>query len=53
MDWEVAPMARDAQPREDHLIPLMAVVGAGGQDEAITDFSDDMGGKAISGFRIG
>jgi aromatic ring-opening dioxygenase catalytic subunit (LigB family) len=53
MDWETAPMARDAQPREDHLIPLMAVVGAGGQDEAITDFSDNMGGKAISGFRIG
>lgn len=53
LDWSKAPMARDAQPREDHLIPLMAVVGAGGQDEAVTDFSGEIGGKAISGFRIG
>ncbi len=53
LEWASAPMARAAHPREDHLIPLMAVVGAGGQDTAITDFEGDMGGKAISGFRIG
>lgn len=53
LEWDQAPMARDAQPREDHLIPLMAVVGAGGSDPAIVDFHGDMGGKAISGFRIG
>ncbi|PHR87264.1 MAG: dioxygenase [Blastopirellula sp.] len=53
LEWDQAPMARDAQPREDHLIPLMAVVGAGGADPAIVDFQGDMSGKAISGFRIG
>lgn len=53
LQWDQAPKARDAQPREDHLIPLMAVVGAGGQDKAIVDFQSDMAGKAISGFRIG
>lgn len=53
LDWAAAPMARQAHPEEDHLIPLMAVVGAGGADPAITDFHDVMGGKAISGFRIG
>ena len=53
LQWDQAPMARNAQPREDHLIPLMAVVGAGGTDQAIVDFQGDMAGKAISGFRIG
>ncbi len=53
LEWEQAPMARDAQPREDHLIPLMAVVGAGGVDPAVVDFQGDLAGKAISGFRIG
>lgn len=53
LQWEQAPMARDAQPREDHLIPLMVVVGAGGSDRALTDYQGNMGGKAISGFRIG
>jgi aromatic ring-opening dioxygenase catalytic subunit (LigB family) len=53
LEWASAPMARQAHPEEDHLIPLMAVVGAGGSDPAITDFHDVIGGKAISGFRIG
>ena len=53
LGWGSAPMARDAHPREDHLIPLMAVIGAGGSDKAIIDFQGDIGGKAISGFRIG
>ena len=51
--WDKAPMARDAQPREDHFIPLLAVVGAGGGDPAIVDFHGSLSGKAISGFRIG
>jgi aromatic ring-opening dioxygenase catalytic subunit (LigB family) len=28
LQWEAAPMARFAHPREDHLIPLMVAVGA-------------------------
>ena len=30
--WEAAPYARLAHPREDHLIPLMVVAGAAGDD---------------------
>lgn len=32
--WEQAPGARVAHPREEHLLPLMVVVGAAEQDEA-------------------
>ncbi|RFO97358.1 dioxygenase [Rhodoferax lacus] len=32
LDWEQAPAARQAHPREDHLIPLMVVAGAAGSD---------------------
>ncbi|CAN5319204.1 class III extradiol ring-cleavage dioxygenase [soil metagenome] len=30
--WEQAPAARQVHPREDHLIPLMVVAGAAGED---------------------
>ncbi|WP_120967538.1 class III extradiol ring-cleavage dioxygenase [Comamonas sp. lk] len=33
-DWESAPGARTAHPREEHLLPLMVVVGAAQQDAA-------------------
>jgi aromatic ring-opening dioxygenase catalytic subunit (LigB family) len=55
IDWEKAPLARAAHPQEDHLIPLMAAVGAA-EDEAATlvyhqkDFS---GGITASSFRFG
>ncbi|MFP5390477.1 MAG: dioxygenase, partial [Gammaproteobacteria bacterium] len=29
-DWEQAPGARLAHPREDHLLPFMVVAGAAG-----------------------
>ena len=32
VDWQAAPAARLAHPREDHLIPLMVVAGAAGED---------------------
>ena len=32
VDWEGAPSARMAHPREDHLLPLMVVAGAAGSD---------------------
>lgn len=55
VDWERAPMARSAHPREDHLIPLMTIVGAA-EDEAATAVyhqSDLFGGVTASSFRIG
>lgn len=54
-DWEHAPMARAAHPREDHLIPLMAVVGAAEEETSETVYhqSDLFGGITASSFRLG
>ena len=38
--WEQAPHARAAHPREDHLLPLMVVAGAAGTDPGRTVFRD-------------
>ena len=38
--WETAPGARLAHPREDHLIPLMVVSGAAGEDRGRSVFVD-------------
>ena len=53
--WSEAPMARAAHPREDHLIPLMAAVGAAGNEPGIATYhqEDLMGGITASSFRFG
>lgn len=53
--WERAPMARAAHPREDHLIPLMTVVGAAESDPTTPVYhqNDLFGGITASSFRIG
>ncbi|SFN09589.1 Aromatic ring-opening dioxygenase, catalytic subunit, LigB family [Pleomorphomonas diazotrophica] len=53
--WEKAPAARAAHPREDHLIPLMVVVGAAeGEAGAVTYHQEDFfGGLTASSFRFG
>lgn len=53
--WEQAPAARLAHPREDHLIPLMAAVGAAGADPATCIYSqaDLRGGITVSAWRFG
>ncbi|GLQ12124.1 dioxygenase [Devosia yakushimensis] len=55
IEWEKAPAARVAHPREDHLIPLMVVVGAAEGEAAATTFhqKDFMGGLTASSFRFG
>ena len=53
IDWERAPGAREAQPHEDHLLPLMVAAGAAAGDTAIVDFHGHALGKPISGFRFG
>jgi len=40
IDWEHAPAARQAHPREDHLVPLMVVAGAAGNDLGVRVFED-------------
>lgn len=52
--WQQAPAARLAHPREDHLIPLMVVAGAAGDDAAVAVFGEQfMGALAVSSFRFG
>ena len=55
IDWEKAPLARAAHPREDHLIPLMAAVGAAEDEPGVTTYhqSDLFGGITASSFRFG
>lgn len=53
IDWEQAPGARDAQPHEDHLLPLMVAAGAASGEAATVDFHGHLLGKPISGFRFG
>ena len=51
--WEQAPGARQAQPREDHLLPLMVAAGAASGEPGQTAFHGHALGKPISGFRFG
>ena len=53
IDWDQAVGAREAQPREDHLLPLMVAAGAAPGETAIVDFHGHALGKPISGFRFG
>ena len=55
-DWARLPHARTAHPprgREDHLIPLMVVAGAGSDDTGVQDYSKDTAGWTVSAFRYG
>jgi aromatic ring-opening dioxygenase catalytic subunit (LigB family) len=51
--WRDAPAAQEAHPREEHLIPLMVIAGAAGEDEATVAFQGALGSKAITGFHFG
>jgi aromatic ring-opening dioxygenase catalytic subunit (LigB family) len=50
--WRKAPFAAYAHPREEHLIPLMAVAGAGGDGPGKRIFSDEPMGATISAYRF-
>jgi aromatic ring-opening dioxygenase catalytic subunit (LigB family) len=53
--WSQAPAARDAHPREDHLLPLMIAVGAAEQEPATLVYHEErfFGGVTASSFRFG
>ncbi len=51
--WDKAPAARDAHPREEHLLPLHVVAGAAGDDSGRRTFNDVVLGSAESAFRFG
>ena len=52
-DWESLAGARYAHPREEHLLPLMVALGAGGEDKAQHLFRDQVMGMTVSAFRFG
>lgn len=42
LQWERAPRARVAHPREDHLMPLLVAVGAAGGDKGAVLFAESV-----------
>lgn len=50
--WAELPHARFAHPREEHLLPLMVALGAGGDGPAICDYCDHVMGWTVSGYRF-
>jgi aromatic ring-opening dioxygenase catalytic subunit (LigB family) len=55
LQWQAAPAARIAHPREEHLIPLMVAVGAAEHEAGVCVYHEDdfMGGLSVSSFRFG
>lgn len=53
--WSEAPAARQAHPREEHLIPLMVALGAAENENASCVYHEDafFGSLAVSSFRFG
>lgn len=52
VEWESAPAARQAHPREDHLLPLMVVAGAAGTDTGETVFVDHVLNVAMASYQF-
>lgn len=52
-DWQALPHAQFAHPREEHLLPLMIALGAGGDDPATCTHRSEVLGWAVSGYRFG
>jgi aromatic ring-opening dioxygenase catalytic subunit (LigB family) len=55
LNWEQAPSARKAHPREEHLLPLMVALGAAEQEAATCVYHEDdfFGALSVSSFRFG
>jgi aromatic ring-opening dioxygenase catalytic subunit (LigB family) len=51
--WAHAPEARTAHPREEHLLPLMVVAGAAGDDRGKVGFRGAFMGTRISSYHYG
>jgi aromatic ring-opening dioxygenase catalytic subunit (LigB family) len=51
--WKKAPLARQAHPREEHLLPLMVAAGAAGADVGRRVFHDRIMGELISAYQFG
>jgi aromatic ring-opening dioxygenase catalytic subunit (LigB family) len=52
-NWALAPAAREAHPREEHLIPLMVIAGAAGEDRGSVAFNGTFAGLRLSAYHYG
>lgn len=50
--WQQAPRARTAHPREEHLLPLMVAAGAATTDSGQHIYRDQVLGAVVSGFQF-
>ena len=48
--WSKAPAAH---PREEHLLPLMVVAGAAGEDHGVKTYTDRVMGATLSAYQFG
>jgi aromatic ring-opening dioxygenase catalytic subunit (LigB family) len=51
--WASAPAARQAHPREEHLLPLMVIAGAAGADQATIPYNGSILGLKLSAYHFG
>jgi len=52
-DWANAPSARQAHPREEHLLPLMVIAGAAGADRAQVPYNGKILDLRLSAYHFG
>jgi aromatic ring-opening dioxygenase catalytic subunit (LigB family) len=53
VQWTRAPSARQAHPREEHLVPLMVVAGAAGEDRGRVAYEGTLMGLQLSAHHFG
>jgi aromatic ring-opening dioxygenase catalytic subunit (LigB family) len=53
LNWQRAPAARLAHPREDHLMPLMVVAGAADDDVGQRTFVDTVWNTVMASYGFG
>ncbi len=53
LDWALAPSARLAHPREEHLLPLMVIAGAAGADRGVVGYGGVAMGVRLSSYHFG
>ena len=52
-EWTTAPAAREAHPREEHLLPLMVIAGAAGGDRGRLAYNETFMGIRLSAYHFG